>query len=304
MADIDFKDLRYAIAVADYGSFSAAAGSLGVEVSVLSRRIRDLELKLQVGLFQRHARGARLTSAGTEIIRDCRELIERLGAVRRRAADLGAGLSGELAIGTVCTFARGNVAKLLLRFRAGNPDIALTLSEDGPRALLPRLVNGALDVGITARALGGRASLGEPDDAIVTPLWTERYVAMLPKGDERPSVEWADVAEHDILYREGDAIPPLAGETEGDGAAALRFVPHRCSHEGLRGLVAAGMGWSLVPESHVDHSTPEIGFAPVVSPGAEFQMTALWMPHTDNPALKRFVALAKQLFGPEVSRCP
>ena len=65
---MDLRDLRYAIAIADEGGFTRAAVRLNLAQQALSKQIRDLELELNVQLFVRTPRGARLTTAGAAFV--------------------------------------------------------------------------------------------------------------------------------------------------------------------------------------------------------------------------------------------
>ena len=69
---MELRHLRYLVAIADEGSFSRAALRLHVAQQALSRQIADLEHELGVRLFERHARGARLTPRGAAFVEDAR----------------------------------------------------------------------------------------------------------------------------------------------------------------------------------------------------------------------------------------
>src|SRR5258705_10812429 len=75
---IELRHLRCAVAAAHYGSFRRAAEALGVKQSSLSRRIRQMEDRLGVAVFERSSSGVRLTTAGTEILRTSRHLVDGL----------------------------------------------------------------------------------------------------------------------------------------------------------------------------------------------------------------------------------
>lgn len=80
---MDWDDLRYALAVADLGSLSAAADNMGVNASTVLRRIASLEGALGVRLFERDRTGYRLTQEGGELITSLRPVQERIAAISR-----------------------------------------------------------------------------------------------------------------------------------------------------------------------------------------------------------------------------
>ncbi|SFF74637.1 transcriptional regulator, LysR family [Duganella sp. CF458] len=87
----DWNDLRYFLAVTTAGSLSAAARSLGVEHTTVSRRIETLENVLGLRLFDRFARGWLLTEAGEGLLPQARRVEEEIQRLLRQAQGVGAG---------------------------------------------------------------------------------------------------------------------------------------------------------------------------------------------------------------------
>ena len=83
------QQLRYLIAVAEYGSINAAARELFATQSNLSTAIKDLEQELGVTIFTRSNRGVALTNAGTELLGYARQVIEQADMLERRYAEHG-----------------------------------------------------------------------------------------------------------------------------------------------------------------------------------------------------------------------
>jgi DNA-binding transcriptional LysR family regulator len=81
--------IKQALAVAEHLSFRAAARALGVRHSAVSRRVRALEEKLGVTLFERHLTGVTLTNAGVRFIQQAREGFAHLDRASRTAATAG-----------------------------------------------------------------------------------------------------------------------------------------------------------------------------------------------------------------------
>lgn len=289
--------MRFALAVAECGSFSRASALLGVAVSAVSRTIRDLEDSLGVGLFDRLPRGVRLTTAGTAYIAEAREILARSERAVYRARRAGEGELGELSLGHVWSLARDAGASLLKRYREANPGVTLHLTEDGADALLSLLARGDLDVVLTATTASAGVIRHGPTDLRQITLWTERLYAIVPASERRALLTWADVAEHHVLHRRADAARGHAQPIQDAGGETLRLMPQDCSHEGLLALVAAGVGWALVPESLARSDLDSIRFVPIVSDGASLQVVALWRSQVDNPALTRFIALARQIYA-------
>ncbi len=79
-----FQNIKYAIAVADFGSFSAAAKAMYISQSTLSMSIRELEEELDVQLFIRTSRGVVLTTDGEDFLRYARDIVERADDLEQR----------------------------------------------------------------------------------------------------------------------------------------------------------------------------------------------------------------------------
>lgn len=85
------QQLRYLIAIAEYGSINAAAYNLYASQSNLSTAIRDLERELKINIFKRSNRGVTLTSEGTELLGYARQVVEQVNMLENRYAKGDAG---------------------------------------------------------------------------------------------------------------------------------------------------------------------------------------------------------------------
>ncbi|WEZ86186.1 LysR family transcriptional regulator (plasmid) [Rhizobium sp. 32-5/1] len=104
---IDLRQLRYVIAAAEHGSFRQAAASLGVEVSAISRGIRDLEDGIGASLFSRHSGGVRLTPAGELFLTRARNVVTELETAERDVGVIGRGERGRVRIGIYSSLTSG-----------------------------------------------------------------------------------------------------------------------------------------------------------------------------------------------------
>jgi LysR family transcriptional regulator, benzoate and cis,cis-muconate-responsive activator of ben and cat genes len=294
--EIDVRHLRYALAVAETGAFTRAAAVLNLEPSALSRGVRDLEDRLGVDIFDRLPRGVRATLAGASFLARARDIVARLERAQAEARCAGLGRHGQLRLGFVWSVARGPGAKLLRAFASANPAIELMLREGHPHALMTMLNEGALDAVLTIAFHRGRPVPSEAQLFEQLAIWEEPLFVMVPVFEASEAISWAHLSGRVLLCRIDEAAPELTTHLANLGEPAPRFERVDTSAEGLLALVAANVGWALAPQQMV-RTEPEVRFVPIVAPGACLQAVAVWRPEHSNPALTRFLALARDRYG-------
>jgi DNA-binding transcriptional LysR family regulator len=123
---VELRHLRYLVAIADEGSFSRAAVRLHVAQQALSRQIADLEHEIGVRLFQRHARGARLTSRGAAFVEDARLTLAHTDRALLRVRGMGEAAQESVRVAyTPAGSTEETLACLLRRFGASFPRLAV-----------------------------------------------------------------------------------------------------------------------------------------------------------------------------------
>jgi DNA-binding transcriptional LysR family regulator len=281
-------ELRTLIAVAEAGSFSRAAHRLGVEQSTVSRRIRDLEDGLGVSLFERYPHGVRLTSAGgaflDRVVRSQEALAQAVAEARQAAtAEIG-----RLRLGFVWSFAAGTAKDILAAYRSRHPAVRLQFTELGAAELLMRVLDRRVDCAwvVRWRAL---------DPAIeVEPLWSEALHLAVPAASRLDGPQdWSVIGDASYLCRASDEWRSFQGALDQVGGPRMQIRSHDCSRESLLSLVADGDGRTLLPESIAQAGYPGVRFLPMKDPRGRLDICAIWRRETDNPALRRFLAVTR-----------
>jgi DNA-binding transcriptional LysR family regulator len=236
------------VSVADQGSFTAAARTLGYTQSAVSRQVAGLERACGVELFVRGGRGVRLTPAGEHLLPHARSLLDRLADARRALRDLRTLGGGRLRVGAITSATAALVPDALARFHAAHPGVALSLREGTTRNLLPLVERGDLDVAIVStqvrRDLGSAAVelVHLADDPLLVAL-----PAAHPAAAAGPRVSLQDLAgDRWIVADLPDAVAAVTAICAGAG-----FTPDTSLRVGewtaKLGLVAYGFGVALVP---------------------------------------------------------
>jgi len=132
--------------VADMGSIQHAAARVGMSQPAATHAIRDIEMLIGAQLFERHARGMRLTQKGQLVADYARNMLSSLYSVTEGLALLNDGAVSRLRLGAIPAAASSLLAVRLPDFIARNPGIHLSVEEGTRMALLPSLIKGEFDI--------------------------------------------------------------------------------------------------------------------------------------------------------------
>ena len=131
--------MRVLIAVAEVGSFSAAARWLGRVQSAVSQAMQTLEENLQLTLFDRSGKTPTLTDAGRMVLSDARQVVQRAEALRTHAEDVAGGIEPELAVAVDPFFPTDILMGSLRALQHAFPALPVTLLTEGLGATEQRL---------------------------------------------------------------------------------------------------------------------------------------------------------------------
>ena len=140
--------LRMVDAVHRTGSMAAAARELGLVPSALTYRVRQLEGALDVLLFDRSSRQARLTEAGHELLREGRRLLGELDAVAHRVKRVATGWEPQFTLAVDGVVSRSTVMELCEAFYAQDPPTHLKIREEALSGTLEALTSGQADLAL------------------------------------------------------------------------------------------------------------------------------------------------------------
>jgi DNA-binding transcriptional LysR family regulator len=157
--DPSLTGLRVLRAVADHGSFTAAAAQLGYTQSAVSRQVATLENEAGGQLFERRPTGVRLTSRGLIVLRHARTILDEIDAAQREL-DGDESDVHDVRLGTVLSGGAVLVPRVVRALRSERPDIRVTTREGTTPALVRALRAGTLDVAV----IGARPPYRPPDD--------------------------------------------------------------------------------------------------------------------------------------------
>lgn len=241
---LTLDQLRVFAAVADAGSFRAAARQLSRVQSAVSHAIANMESELGVSLFDRQGRRPVMTPQGQALLANARDILLRVDAMRARAQGLGEGVELELPLVVDTLFPIAHVGAALCRMRAAYPSVAprvTVLPLGGPiAALLDR-----------SHALGIIAGEHFRDPRIaVQALSSVQMVAVVGASHALAGrvvagqmLEPAELADH-VQIVQTDASPL----SQGRDFAVLSPQTCRVSGQDTKhAMILAGLGWGRLP---------------------------------------------------------
>jgi DNA-binding transcriptional LysR family regulator len=237
---MDFKQIRYFVAVAEAGSFSAGARRAFVTQPTLSAAIAALEAELGFSLLERHARGVRLTPRGEEVLETSRSILRKAEQLK---ASGGKPSGRPLRLGILPTIPPPFVAQCIARLRAIEPG-RFWRTEDAPLPKLQqRLANGRYDVVLTAlrsAARGHRQSeLAADRQALAV------SARAFPRGPVSPEI----LAGQPLIVRVHCEQLQSASRILDAWKVRPRVVAQTDSDARALAMVAAGLGFCLMPDS-------------------------------------------------------
>jgi DNA-binding transcriptional LysR family regulator len=292
MERIEIRDLQVLISVAETGSFRRSAKSLGFGQAAISRRVQKLEDVVGVSVFERHPGGARLTNAGWSFVERVRAILKDLNTGIYAAQSAGGGQQGHLNLGLIASLSIGPLRNVVNAFTLKHPQVKMTFVETERSELLTLLNHRRLDVVMASGEFAGIHGDSET-------LASERLYVAIPKDGPlaaRDRICWDDVRDARFLVSAAEPGPEIH-EYLIRRLADLGKHPlverHRVGREGIMNLVGLDFGISLVAEHWCGVYYPGVVFRPVGHEDERVVFSLVWRPENDNPALRRFLSLAR-----------
>lgn len=277
--NIELRHLRYFIAVAEELHFGHAAARLNISQPPLSQQIQILEQQTGARLLARTNRSVSLTAAGRQFLADRRQILSLVEEAAARAERLHLGESGELRIGFTSSapFIKA-VSDTLSQFRQRYPDVHIQTRETNTREQIAPLNDGTLDLGLMRNTQ-------LPESLAWQPVLREPLLAMIHR--EHPLAKQASVSLAELAAEPFVFFDPHVGTGLYDDILGLMrrygLSPSITQEVGeamtIIGLVAAGLGVSILPASFRRVKLAEMRWVPIAEPDAVSEMWLVWSRH-------------------------
>lgn len=287
---LDVSDLRSFLILSEQLHFGRAAELLHISQPALSKQVRRLEDRLGGPLLIRRSRGLHLTPAGQVLLERARQIIKDSESAEKITRLTLKGKAGTLRVGFgIAVLARG-LPSLILRFRKRFPNVDLSVRNMSTSDQIQALIERKIDVGF-----------------LRLPVWTEE-IETLPIVKERLMIVLSEQASFDgkkglralhdapfIIPRRDDSVSFY--EHVFRTCRAAGFVPNIVQEVDVfftaLNLVRAGLGVSIAPSAIQLMRVPQVRFAEIRMPEAEWSIGIAWNRRSPRSVLaENFIQIA------------
>ncbi len=238
---MDLKQIRYFVAVAEAGSFSAGSRRAFVTQPTLSAAISALEAELGFALLERHARGVRLSAKGAEVLETARSILRQTEQLKAVSPNKPQGRP--LRLGILPTLAPAFVAGCISRLAAIEPGRSWRTEDASLEKLRQRLANGRYDLILTAL---GAQRRGHKQVELSTDRQALAVSARaFPRGPVSPEI----LSGQPLIVRVHCEQLQSASRILDAWKVRPRVVAQTDSDARALAMVAAGLGFCLMPDS-------------------------------------------------------
>lgn len=283
--------------VAEHHSFRRGAERLNLDQSALTRRIQKLEHALGFRLLERTTREVVLTAAGESFYQENAHLQDRYHASIDKARRISEGKTGMLRVAYMAFAATELMPRTVSRFRAEHPHVEVQLTYIRTQGQKLALANDKIDLGFMI----GPFDHVDYDSTLLT---SELLYAVTPLGHpllDKPLLQPGDIGGHPLILgdvREWAEFRWRLSDLFNAEGVALTPTLEASNTLALIGLVAAGLGITIYPESLIGYLGRNVAVRPIDHPAFRSQTILTSRRGNRSPLVKSFISAAKSPVGP------
>jgi LysR family transcriptional regulator, nitrogen assimilation regulatory protein len=277
---MDFRQIKYFIAIAERGSLSAASETIHIAQPALSTQIANLEAELGVRLFERHGRGVSLTPAGAVFLEHAYIIRNDIAAARRAVTESLPEPSGVVYVGLPMTTSTVLTVPIVEFVRKAYPKVDLRVVDGMSGDVTAWLLEGRLDVAVLYEA---PSSISNSALALIE---DELCLIGLEDGQlsQMKTVEFAELGKFpQIASSDQHSLRKLMDATAARQGMRINYVQTIDSIPQLRELVLRGIGCTVLPRiafAEVPLSKP-LTFVPLRNPDLRLRSWLAFTPRRE-----------------------
>jgi DNA-binding transcriptional LysR family regulator len=294
--NLELRQLRYFVTVADELHFGRAAARLHMTQPPLSQTIAAMEEALGTALFLRNRRQVELTAAGAALLPEARRLLAEAAELPDLVRRAAAGQAGRLALSFVTSADYSVLPPFMRRYRAAYPHVHIALQEATSDLQVEALLRGRIDAGLLIPPLPEKARTALDYMKVLEEPLILCAPAELPALRGGRPVRLQDLAPLPLVIFPRQSSPALhdailscfraAGITPAIGQEAIQM-------QTIVSLVSAGMGLALVPQSVSNLMRPGVEYRALADPTPLVETGLAWRRDNASPVLQGFLELLR-----------
>ncbi len=287
---MNFRQLRYFLAVAGELHFGRAAQRLNMAQPPLSAQIKQLETDLGVLLFERTKRRVALTAAGKVLQTEAKQILQALELARQKTQQAGRGEAGQLTIAFVSSAMYSVLPPWLSAFRKQYPEVELTLQEATTTEQLEGLQAHRLDIGFV-RPPVSHNNIGSKT------VWQEPLLVALPEAhplSQHNEIAIAHLANEEFIL----TLRPSATDLYDKIMAFCQqanFSPNVVQTaeqlQTVLGLVAAQLGIAILPAAAQKLRREGVCYRQFVETAPTTELVMIWREEEGSAVLENFLTI-------------
>ncbi len=244
---ISLRQIRYFLAAAETGQFSAAAAQVHVTQTAITSSIRELEDALGIALFERHhASGVSLTADGQRFMQHALSISSAVNAALANPGTMPSQVSGKVHLMVTPTMFGYYAVPALARFRKAQPAIELQVTECSRIELERGVTKGSADLGMVW--LNSLENITGLDAVALTRSRRQLWLCADHPLLQRRQVSLHDVALQPYAVYDGDEVQRNTLRFWKEAGLTPNIVYTTSSMEALRSLVAQGMAVTILSD--------------------------------------------------------
>ncbi len=242
--NVNLKQLRAFVVVADEGSFVRAAAVLHISQPALSQCIRQLEDQIGSALFHRTTRRVQLTALGMSFLPHARHLLRQFEGVINDLKDVVARKRGRVVVACLPSVAYRLMPRVVAANERIHPGVRITVRDTNMKGIIDAVTSGEADLGI------GSLATHNPELASRV-LARDGFNAVFPKDSSlarKRVIRWKDLAAHPFVamtYETG--VRELVDQAAEQSGIRLNIVAEVSNIATLFGMLEEGIGISALP---------------------------------------------------------
>ena len=248
LPDLTSRQLQTVLALAEYGSFIAAAALLKTSQPAVTRTVKHVEDILGIKLFDRSTRSVQITAAGKEFVGVAARMLNDLKITIRSMRELSDQRRGQVIISSIMSVANGKLPGLVSVYRLDHPGIELHVRDGVHGIVMEDVRSGAADFGITYPD-------DLPDPFISAPLGKEEFTVVLPRNHElakKKTLTLSDLKDAPLVSLPSDSRTRRVIDSAASSIGlTLNHVVTVSQFATMLGFVRAGVGLAIAPKSGV-----------------------------------------------------